>query len=66
MNYNFAYTVEDLLLHDLYVLAAFAEQESSSERLKQVSFYRNFFVNDYISQCFFFLGGGCLEFYIAL
>ncbi|KAM4095542.1 hypothetical protein ACJW30_08G037000 [Castanea mollissima] len=29
------FSVEDLLLHDLYVLAAFAEQESSSERLKQ-------------------------------
>jgi hypothetical protein len=28
------YTVEDLLLHDLYVLIALAEQESSSERLK--------------------------------
>ncbi|XP_050291217.1 DNA repair protein RAD51 homolog 4 isoform X9 [Quercus robur] len=29
------FSVEDLLLHDLYLLAAFAEQESSSERLKQ-------------------------------
>lgn len=29
------FSVEDFLLHDLYVLVAFAEQESCSERLKQ-------------------------------
>ncbi|KAL5581088.1 hypothetical protein UlMin_013530 [Ulmus minor] len=29
------FSVEDFLLHDLYVLAAFAEQEPDSERLKQ-------------------------------
>ena len=83
MNYNFAsgsifyifatsgffFTVEDLLLHDLYVLAAFAEQESSSERLKQVSFYRKFLLRItfpiYIYIYIFFFFGG-LEFYLAL
>ncbi|XP_062172518.1 DNA repair protein RAD51 homolog 4 isoform X1 [Alnus glutinosa] len=29
------FSVEDLLLHDLYVLVAFADQESDSKRLKQ-------------------------------
>ena len=61
----FFFTVEDLLLHDLYVLAAFAEQESSSERLKQVSFYRNFLLRITFQFFFFFFLGG-LEFYLAL
>jgi hypothetical protein len=36
------FAVEDLLLHDIYVLVAFVEQESDSERLKQVGFLKNF------------------------
>jgi hypothetical protein len=36
------FAVEDLLLHDLYVLVAFADLESDSKRLKQVGFLKNF------------------------
>lgn len=33
------FSVEDILIHDLYMLVAFAEQQSTSERLKQVYLY---------------------------
>lgn len=33
------FSVEDFLIHDLYTLAAFAEQSISSEKLKEVSFF---------------------------
>lgn len=36
--------VEDFVLHDLYQLAAFAEQQPTSERLKEVGFWMKPFV----------------------